>query len=145
MKSKLGIHCGFLACLCFLVGQFFGGVALSILVGYILLKEENEFLRFSALKALVIVLFVSVLNNLIYLLPDFFGLIDSITRIFDADTYFNNIEFISKLNQVLSLCTSIVSFAKEILMLVLALFATKIKTIKLPVIDPVLAKYVIKD
>lgn len=145
MKSKLGIHCGFLACLCFLVGQFFGGVALTILVGYILLREENEFLRFSALKALVLVLFVYGLNTIIGLLPDCFGLIDTITRIADADTPFNSLEFVSKFNQFLNLITSIISYAKTILMLLLAVNACKIKTIKIPKVDDVITKFVIKD
>ncbi len=145
MKSKLGIHCGFLACLCFLVGQFFGAVAITILAGYILLKEDNEFLRFSALKAALIVLFVSALTTIIYLLPDCFGFIDTLTRIFDADTPFNSIEAISKINSFLSLISSIVVFIKTILMLLLAVNACKIKTIKLPLVDDMINKYVIKE
>ncbi|MBR4164617.1 MAG: hypothetical protein IKR43_00050, partial [Lachnospiraceae bacterium] len=65
MKSKLGIHIGFLACICFLVAQFGGLTPLALLAGYVLIREENDFLRMSALKALMIVLCAAVLNWLL--------------------------------------------------------------------------------
>ena len=145
MKSKLGIHCGFLACLCFLVGQFAGAVALTIMAGYILLKEENEFLRFSALKALVIVLFVSALNWIVDILPNCCTFIDWITRIVNASQSFNSNEVISKINQIFDFILWIIGFAKSALMLLLAVKACKIQTIKLPVVDDVINKYIVKE
>ena len=145
MKSKLGIHIGFLACLCFLVGQFLGTVPLVLLVGYILIAEESDFVRISAIKALLIVVFVSVLDALIGLLPDLFTFIDWFTRIFNADTKFNNIEAIAKINQILDFIVWIILFCKKILMLLLAFMACGMKTIKVPFVEGLIAKYARKD
>ena len=142
MKSKLGIHIGFLACICFLVAQFGGLVPLILLAGYILLFEENYFLRMSALKALLIVLASSVLTTLINLIPDvLFNLINWFTRIFGADTTFNNLKAISKITQIFSFLAWLVSTAKMLLLLLLAFLACRIKTIKLPFVDKLYDKY----
>ena len=136
MKSKLGIHIGFLACICFLVAQFGGLVPLILLAGYILLCEENYFLRMSALKAVLIVLLASVLSTLFTLIPNvLFDLCDRLSRIFGAETYFNNLAAISKINQIFSFLSWIVSTAKLLLLLLLAFLACGIKTIKIPFVD----------
>ncbi len=146
MKSKLGIHIGFLACICFLIAQFGGIVPLALLVGYILICEENDFLRMSALKALLIVLVVYVVNFLIGVIPDIlFGLFDKVSRIFGADTPFSSLKAVSKIDQIFSFFSWIVSTCKSILLLLLAFMACRIKTIKLPVIDNLIAKYAGKE
>ena len=142
MKSKLGIHVGFLACICFLVAQFGGLVPLLLLAGYILLCENNYFLRMSALKALLIVLFASLLSVLCTLIPDvLFDFIDKITRIFGAETYFNNLKAVSKINQIFSFLAWIVSTCKLLLLLLLAFLACKIKTLPIPFVDKLYDKY----
>ena len=142
MKSKLGIHIGFLACICFLVAQFGGLIPLLLLAGYILLCEDNYFLRMSALKALLIVLIASVLTTLIGLIPDvLFNLINWFTRIFGADTTFNNLKAIVKIDQIFSFLTWIVTTCKMLLLLALAFLACKIKTIPIPFVDKLYDKY----
>ncbi|MBR0131681.1 MAG: hypothetical protein IKR27_09785 [Lachnospiraceae bacterium] len=145
MKSKLGIHIGFLACLCFLVGYFMGGISLIALVGYILIAEDSDFVRISAVKSLLIVLFVSVLHALVGLLPDVFDFINWFTRIFNADTQFNSTEAISKINQIFDFIDWIIDFCKKILMLLLAFMACGMKTIKVPFIEGLIAKYARRD
>ncbi len=145
MKSKLGIHIGFLACLCFLVGYFFGSVPLVLLVGYILIAEDSDFVRVSAVKSLLIVLMVDVLVLLIGLLPDLFDFINWFTRIFNADTQFNNTEAIAKINQIFDFIVWIVRFCEKILMMLLAFMACGMKTIKVPFVEGLIAKYARKD
>ncbi len=145
MKSKLGIKIGFLACLCYLVGQFFGVVPLTLLTGYILLKEESDFVKISAIKAMLIVLFVYVLNALIGLLPDCFTFIDWFTRIFGADTSFNSLKAVAKIDQILDFIIWIIGFCKKVVMLFLAFLACGMKTIKVPVVDGLIEKYVTKE
>ena len=142
MKSKLGIHIGFLACLCFLAAQFGGLVPLTLFVGYVLIVEENDFLRMSAIKAFLIVLFVSLLNWLIGVLPDIiFELFDRISRIFGAETPFGNLKAINKIEQIFNFFIWIVNTCKAILLLLLAFLACRIKTIRLPLIDKLIDKF----
>ena len=142
MKSKLGIHIGFLACLCFLTAQFGGLVPMILLVGYVLIVEENDFLRMSALKAFLIVLFVSLLNWLIGVLPDIiFELFDWISRIFGAETPFGNLKAINKIEQVFSFFIWVVNTCKTLLLLLLAFLACRIKTVRIPIIDKLIDKF----
>ncbi len=142
MKSKLGIHIGFLACICFLVAQFGGLIPLILLAGYILLCEENYFLRMSALKAVLIVLTASVLSALCTLIPDvLFNLFDKISRSFGAETYFNNLKAVSKIDQIFSFMAWLVSICKLLLLLALAFLAVKIKTLPVPFVDKLYDKY----
>ena len=142
MKSKLGIHIGFLACLGFLAAQFGGLVPLTLFVGYVLIVEDNDFLRMSALKAFLIVLFVSLLNWLIGVLPDIiFELFDRISRIFGAETPFGNLKAITKIEQIFNFFIWLVNTCKAILLLLLALLACRIKTIRLPLIDKLIDKF----
>ena len=145
MKSNLGLHIGFFACLCFLIAQFGGIVPLVLVVGYVLICEQNDFLRMSAVKAFLIVLVTSVLTFLIGVIPDIlFGLFDKISRIFNAETAFNNLKAISKINQVFSFFSWIVTTCKTVLLLLLAFLACRIKTIQIPVVDKLIDKYASK-
>ena len=142
MKSRLGIHIGFLACICFLAAQFGGIVPITLLAGYVLICEENDFLRMSALKAFLIVLFVSVLNFLIGVLPDIiFELFDRISRIFGADTPFGNLSAINKIEQIFNFFIWIVNTCKALLLLLLAFLACRIKTVNVPIIDNLIDKF----
>ncbi|MBQ6076395.1 MAG: hypothetical protein IJK86_09645 [Lachnospiraceae bacterium] len=146
MKSKLGIHIGFLACIGFLVAQFGGLIPATLLVGYVLLREENDFLRMSALKAFLIVLAASVLNFLIGVIPDIlFELFDWISRIFGANTPFGSLKAIGKIDQIFNFFSWLVTTGKAILLVALAFLACGIKTIKIPFIENLIEKYASKD
>ena len=145
MKANIGIHIGILAAIGFLVAQFGGLVPLVLIVGYVLLKEENDFLRMSVLKALAIVLAASVLNFLIGVIPDIlFEFIDRLTRLYGASTSFENLKAIMKIEQFFTFLAWLVSTCKAILLVLLACLACGVKTIKLPVIDKLIEKYALK-
>ena len=142
MKAKIGLHIGFFACLIFLAAQFGGLVPATLLVGYVLICEDNDFLRMSAVKAFLIVLVANVLIWLIGVIPDIlFELFDRISRIFGADTPFGNLKAISKIEQIFNFFSWIVTTCKAILLVLLAVLAVRIKTIQLPLIDGLIDKY----
>ena len=142
MKSKLGIHIGFLACICFLVAQFGGLTPLALLAGYILIREENDFLRMSALKAVMIVLCAAVLNWLIGVLPDIvFELFDRLSRLFGAETPFSSLSAINKIEQFFNFLSWIVTTCKAVLLMLLAFLACRIKTVRLPLVDNLIDKF----
>lgn len=134
-KSNLGISLGLLgAILCF--ASLFGGyIPAVIIVGYILLKEENAWIRTLALRVMGLLIAVSVITTGINLIPDCWGWIGSIVRIF-AD------EFPSyKLNQIINVFTSCLSILKTIMLLALGFKALKCSTVKIPVVDSQVSKY----
>ncbi|HHU72816.1 MAG TPA: hypothetical protein GXZ21_12410 [Clostridiales bacterium] len=63
-KTKLGISVGLLGALIYFMGMV-NTLGLIIMVGYVLLKEENPWLRKSAVKAVVIVAGFTVVSVLI--------------------------------------------------------------------------------
>ena len=50
-KTKLGITTGLLAALAYFTGCFSGYLLLFLVAGYVLLKEEDEWLRKNVVKA----------------------------------------------------------------------------------------------
>lgn len=142
MKAKIGLHVGFLACLGFLAAQFGGWVPATLFVGYVLLCEENDFLKMSALKALLVVVAANVLTFLIGAIPNIlFELFDWVARIFGAKSSFSSLAGAAKFEQICNFLSWIVTTCKTVLMIVLAFMACRIKTIKLPVIDDLINKY----
>ena len=73
-RSKLGLPAGVAAALMYLVGLFGGYLAAIFAAGFILLQEEENFIRRAAVKTLLIMFAYSVLNVLILLLPDIIGI-----------------------------------------------------------------------
>ncbi len=69
-KTKLGISAGMLAAVIYLTALFSGYWVTIFLAGYVLLFEENQWLKISAIKAVGILLFFSFLSTVIHLIPD---------------------------------------------------------------------------
>lgn len=144
MKTKLGIGIGFAACIMYLAG-FFGGYTVPVLIaGYVLVCEENDFLRKSALKALGVLLLFSCLSALINFIPDIFGVIDDIMRIFGSSDTFSYMSVPNKINQILGFIKDILGICEKCLMLFLAYKAVRVQTVKVPVVDGLIDKFVPK-
>ena len=106
MKTKLGISVGLMGAALYL-GSYYGGyVVMALMVGYVLLCEENQWLKTAAVKAALIVLSFSLLNTLI----DLF-------RVFRGNLY---IPFIDNVSNLFS---NILSLLKKVLMIGLAALA----------------------
>ena len=69
-KSKLGLPASIAAAIMYMTGLFGGYVAALLAAGFILLVEDENFIRRAAVKTLIILFAFSVLNVLIYLIPD---------------------------------------------------------------------------
>ncbi|MCR5742405.1 MAG: hypothetical protein K6F92_01560 [Lachnospiraceae bacterium] len=146
MKAKLGIHVGFFACIVFLLAMFGGLTPLLLVAGYVLICEDNDFLRMSAIKALLIVIFVALLNYLIGVIPDIlFDLFDWFSRIFNAETSFNSLGAILKINQIFNFIHWIVNTCEEVFLLLLAFLACGIKTVPVPFVEKLIEKYASKE
>ena len=134
-KSKLGLPVSWLAVIFFLF-CFFAGYTVALLVGgYILLVEENKWLKKIAVTGLGLMLAFSLLSSLIYLPVNLIDMLEQIVRLFNG--YLN----ISVVRDLVAIASSLINFAQKILFLILTFIAFKGGKIKVPVIEALLDKY----
>ena len=134
-KSKLGIPVTLLAGLTCLLGLYGGYIITGILVGYVLLKEEDLWLKKFCVKILALMLAFSLASTVLGLIPDLMHLMYSFLEIFNVHIY------LSFIHNVFNFFGSILSLGKVVLFLVMAFFAVTNKSFKIPVVDPFLDKH----
>lgn len=134
-KTKIGISVGMLGAAIYLTGLFSGYLVPVILTGYVLLFEENEWLKRSAVKAVSLMLLFSFITVLINLIPDAMGCISYVVSMFGGNFY---IGFISNL---VSAVTSVIDIIEKILFIGLGVKALNQSTIAVPVVDKLINKY----
>lgn len=134
-KTKLGITVGAFGAITYFAGFFSGYLVAVILAGYVLLFEENAWLKRSVVKAVVLLAFFSVLSALINLIPDAIGFIENITYVFNG--HFGMI----KVNQIITVLVSGINIVEKVLFLGLGIKALGQGTIVIPFIDKKVSKY----
>lgn len=115
--TRIGVPAKLLAGFAYLAAFFSGYVAFLLLGGYILLREQNDWLRFHAVKAGVLMACFSVLGALIAVIPSLFSWIGSIVALFGG--YFHP-DFIYDAQSLLS---NTLTVLERVAFLVLAFFA----------------------
>lgn len=128
-KTKLGLSIGMLSTVIYLVALFGGYTPLLLLVGYVLLFEQNDWLKRVCFKAVAVLFAFSVATTFISLLPEAIGVIADLASIFGG--YFSY----SVVSSIVSALISALSIVKVILLLMLALKAYKIRDVKFTKID----------
>lgn len=136
IKTKLGIPVSLMAAILYLVGLFGGHLALLLLVGYVLLKEEDRWLRCAALKSLVICLGYSVVVAVLGLLPDLLLVFQSLLDILNV--YFS----ISVINNLYNFMLNVLSLTRTIILLLLVVLALIPRANKADPLDKIAEKYV---
>lgn len=135
-KTKLGITVGAIGAITYFAGFFSGYLVAIILAGYVLLFEENAWLKRSVVKAIVLLAFFSVTIAIINVIPDLIGFIGNIASVFNG--HFT----ISKLNQIVTVLVSGLNLIEKVLFLGLGLKALEQGTIVIPFIDKKVSKYI---
>lgn len=134
-KTKLGIAVGLVgAFVCAAVG-FGGYVAAAIAVGYVLLFEQNEWLKKTAVKAAATLVVFGFATELIGLVPSAINWVASIINVFGANLYF---EFI---NDVFGVITKFIGIVRDLVFLGLIFKSLNQGTVKVPVVDGIVDKY----
>lgn len=134
-KTRLGISVplmGLIVCLC---GMFAGYTVAILVAGYILLAEENIWLRKTAAKVIGLMLAFSVLSAIVGLIPDVWGVIEKFIGIFKE--YF----YVSFIDRIFNFLSSVVSLARFFVFALLSYKALTQGTIKVPVVDTILNKH----
>jgi len=128
-KTKLGISVGVFGALLYFSGLFSGYLLTTLLAGYVLFKEENPWLKKTAVKSIALMIGFSVLYAVVGLLPDTIDIINNIFNIFNG--YFS----LSIISQVSSLLLKVIGFAETIVFVVLGFKSISQGTVPVPVID----------
>lgn len=134
-KTKLGITVGLLGATIFFTGLFGGYLVAILLTAYVLVFEENPWLRRSAVKAVTLMICFSLMSTIIYLLPNVLDLINNLVSIFHGSL---NVEVIDKIAIVLDGGLHIV---EKILFIGLGLKAMYQSTIVIPMVDNLISTY----
>ena len=134
-KTKLGIGVGLLGAVIYLTCLFSGYLAPILLTGYVLLFEENEWLKKNAVKAIAVLIAFSFLTTAIYLIPNVIGFIDHIFAVFNGSF---SISIVSKIVNVI---VSAIDILEKLLFIGLAVTALNQKSIPVPVVDQLIDKY----
>jgi len=136
-KTKLGISVGLLAAVMFVVGGFSGYITGALVAGYVLLFEENLWIKRMAVKMMALLCAFTLLGFVIGLIPDCISTINSVLYIFSDDT---NIS-VDIITNICAALTRIVSLAKDVLFVLLAVKALKQTSIRIPVVDNIIGKH----
>ena len=134
-KTKLGISVALAAAALYFLGLFGGYIILGIAVGYVLLREEDEGLRRESVRVMLLMFLFSLVSAALGLIPSFLSVISDLLAVIDVHYYFTFFQ------RVFDVLLSLVSLLKTVVFLLLGLSAVFRKGVKLPVIDPIIEKY----
>lgn len=134
-KTKLSIPTTVLAAIACLFALYGGYVITGILVGYVLLVEENAWLKKFCVKILALMLIFSLASTALNLIPNLLELLNSLLRIFDDYIDLNTIY------NIFGFFTSALSLFKTVVFILIGIFALTGKAVKIPVVDPLVDKY----
>ena len=134
-KTKLGISAALIVALTYFLGLYGGYVIAGVLVGYILLKEEDADLKKQAVRVISLMVLFSLAGTAINLIPNIFSLITSLLELINVHFYF------SFFHRVFDFLGSVLSLLRTVAFVGLGLCAVFGKDVKIPVIDRIIDKY----
>ncbi len=134
-KTKLGISAALMSALTYFLGLYGGYVIAGVLVGYILLKEEDADLKKQAVRVISLMVLFSLASTAINLIPNIFSLITSLLELVSVHFYF------SFFHRVFDFLGSVLSLLRTVVFVALGLCAVFRKDVKVPVVDPLIEKY----
>ena len=110
-------------------------LGLLVLAGYVLLVEDNQWLRLSAVKAVAVYLFFTFVIQAVGYVPDVLGIIS------DAGNLFNAYVSVPVLNDIVTLVKDLIYLAEKIFLMVLGVKALNQGTVAVPFVDKLVVKY----
>lgn len=134
-KTKLGISVGLLGSAIFFMGLFSGYMVTVLLAGYVLLCEDNVWLKKAAVKAISVMVLFSFVGAIVNLIPSAMSFINSIVAAFGGNFY---IAFISNLVNAVVTALNVI---EKLLLLALGVKALTQGTIAVPVVDGLINKH----
>lgn len=134
MKSKLGITVGLFGAGVYF-GNLFGGMLISLLLlAYVLLFEENEWLKIATIKATVLLMSFAFAGMLIDMIPRTIEVFTSFVDIFEVDYD------VMMIHRITSFFSTVLNYLEAVLFLVLGVKALNQGTVKIGFIDQIIQK-----
>ena len=134
-KTKLGISVGLMGAFLYAIGLW-GGYFLTIAaVAYVLIREENAWLKQTAVKALALTFLFPLIYLAIGVIPDLMELVDNIANLFDETLR------VVIIDKIVTLLRHIVNMAEYVIFVLLGILALGKKTIRLPFVDAAVEKH----
>lgn len=134
-KTKLGISVGLLGAIACFTACFSGYLALFLIVGYVLIREDSEWLKKICVKAVLLLVTFSVVIGIIDLIPDFLNWISSFLSLVHINFYF------SVVNTIVNVIISALSIIRTIFFLLMGLKALKQGDFAISFLDSMIEKY----
>lgn len=138
MKTRLGISVGLMGAMVYFMGLFSGYLLLVLLVSYVLLFEENEWLKYTAIKAVTVCVMFSVVITCIDMVPTAIGVLTNFLSIF-------KISFsLSAVTNLVSMLDKILGITEKVILLVLGVKALHQGTISICFVDDLINRHFLK-
>lgn len=134
MKTKLGISVGLMGAAVCLATLFAGYTPAIILAGYVLICEENEWLKKTVVKALAVTFVLSFLSAVIGLIPDALSWIGSVFGVFSGSFKYDIV------SSIISLIKKTIDIVEKVVLLCMAFKALKQESVSVPFIDGLVDK-----
>ncbi|MBR7142998.1 MAG: hypothetical protein IKD06_05615 [Clostridia bacterium] len=134
-KTKLGITVGLMGAIIYFMGLISGYLLTVLLVGYVLLVEENLWLKKQGVKALLLMGCFSLASLAVGLIPDLLEIVNNIIGIFGGYISFN---FVYNL---INLIRNVLNVVELVLFVLLGLKSFTQGTIQIPVVDNLVNKF----
>ena len=134
-KTKLGISVGLVGAILYCLGLFGGALVTIAAFAYVLIFEESEWLKKTAVKVVVLMFFFPVVQHAIGLIPDLMRIVFDILNMFKV---YVNIEIVYSIENLLY---NVVVIAKYIVFAVFGVMALSQKSVKIPLLDNFLDKH----
>ena len=134
-KTKLGISVGLVGAILYLCGFFSGYVATLLIAGYVLLFEENAWLKKTSVRAVALVTGFSALYALLGLIPDLISLVNSVFNVFGGHF---SIAFVSN---IISVFRNLLNLLELVVYFLLGASALMQKEITIPGLDDLIDKH----
>ncbi len=129
MKTKLGVSVGLLAAAMYFACLFSSYIPMLLIAGYVLLFEENQWLKKTVVKAFAFSIVFSILSTIVGFIPSLLNIGNDFFNIFrKTNKYMSTPEIISIIN-------SIIALVEDVFFLLLGFLALKQQTIKIGFID----------
>lgn len=141
-KTKLGLKASLVAALCFILAYFGGYVIAPIAMAYVLICEENKWLKRMAVKAVLVMISFTVLSYAIDFLPDILDWFMDLVRIFKSDFGYTVTGTVSR---ILAFLNDSLYLVKLVVYILLVIFAAFGRSVRLPLIDKICDKCISND
>lgn len=135
LKTKLGVSIALVGAAMYFLGAY-SFIPAVLLAGYVLIAEQNEWLKRQAAKMIGVVLLFGILSIAVSWLDDVVSVLNIIIHWFDKGA-----SYLSIPANLTSLCQYIISLSKEIFLIVMGFMALGMKNVKLGSIDKLLDKF----